>query len=107
MAYSEGYRGFVPASATEVFISRFGDCKGKSSLIKKMMDIAGLRSYFAWVGTRELPYTYEELPLPSADNHMVVAYPSGDSVFIVDGTFRFIDFGMYPFSIQGKGNDKY
>jgi hypothetical protein len=102
VAYSEGYRGFVPASAEEVFVKRFGDCKGKTSLIKKMMEIAGLKAYFAWVGTRELPYTYEELPLPSADNHMVVAYPEGDSFRIVDGTFRFIDFDMYPFNIQGK-----
>lgn len=102
VAYSEGYRGFVPASAEEVFVKRFGDCKGKTSLIKKMMEMAGLKAYFAWVGTREIPYTYEGWPLPSVDNHMVVAYPVDDSFYIVDGTFRFIDFGMYPFHIQGK-----
>lgn len=102
VAYSEGYNGFVPATAEEVFARRFGDCKGKSSLIKKMMEIAGLKAFYAWVGTRELPYTYSELPLPSTDNHMVVAYRENDSVFILDGTFRFIDFGMYPFHIQGK-----
>jgi len=102
VAYTEGYMGFVPAPAEEVFRRRFGDCKGMTSLLKRMMEIAGLKAYFAWVGTRDLPYTYEGLPLPSADNHMVVAFPSGDSVFIIDGTFRFIDFGMYPFSIQGK-----
>lgn len=102
VAYSEGYMGFIPATAEEVFGRRFGDCKGKSSLIKKMMEIAGLKASYAWVGTRELPYTYSELPLPSADNHMVVAYRENDSVYILDGTFRFIDFGMYPFNIQGK-----
>jgi len=102
VAYTEGYMGFIPATADEVFARRFGDCKGKSSLIKKMMEIAGLKAYYSWVGTRELPYTYSELPLPSTDNHMVVAFKDNDSVFILDGTFRFIDFGMYPFSIQGK-----
>ncbi len=102
VAYSEGYQGFIPATAEEVFYRRFGDCKGMSSLIKRMMEIAGLKAYYAWVGTRELPYTYSELPLPSTDNHMVVAYSEGDSVFIVDGTFRFIDFGKFPFNIQGK-----
>jgi hypothetical protein len=102
VAYSEGFNGLKPATAEEVFSRRFGDCKGKSSLIKRMMELAGLKACFAWVGTRDLPYTYEELPLPSADNHMVVAYIENDSVLILDGTFRFIDLGMYPFTIQGK-----
>ncbi|MDM8002400.1 MAG: DUF3857 domain-containing protein [Bacteroidota bacterium] len=102
VAYSEGYQGFIPATAEEVFSRRFGDCKGKSSLIRKMIEIAGLKASYAWVGTRELPYRYSELPLPSVDNHMVVAYKEEDSVYILDGTFRFIDFGMYPFNIQGK-----
>ena len=102
VAYSDGYNGFVPALAEKVFSRRFGDCKGKASLIKKMMEMAGLKAYYAWVGTRDLPYSYSEMPLPMADNHMVVAYPSEDTIYIVDGTFRFIDFGMYPFNIQGK-----
>ena len=113
VAYSDGVMGFKPATAEEVFSRRFGDCKGKTSLIKKMIEIAGLKAYYAWVGTRELPYTYSELPLPATDNHMVVAYMNNDSVLILDGTFRFIDYGMYPFSIQGKevliglNNDNY
>jgi hypothetical protein len=102
VAYSEGYQGYIPATAEEVFNRRFGDCKGQSSLIRKMIQIAGLKAWYAWVGTRKLPYTYSELPLPAVDNHMVVAYNEEDSLYILDGTFRFIDFGMYPFSIQGK-----
>lgn len=102
VAYTEGYLGFIPATAEEVFARRFGDCKGQSSLIRKMLEIAGLKAFYAWVGTRELPYSYSELPLPSIDNHMVAACKDEDSVFILDGTFRFIDYGMYPFHIQGK-----
>jgi hypothetical protein len=73
-----------------------------TSLIKKMMDIAGLPTFYSWVGTRSIPYTYEEMPLPVADNHMVASYLKGDSIFILDGTFQNIDFGMYPYHIQGK-----
>jgi hypothetical protein len=102
IAYSDGYHGFIPRPASEVFSKRFGDCKGMTSLIKKMMDMAGLPTYFSWVGTRSIPYTYEEMPLPITDNHMVASYMKGDSTFILDGTFQNIDFGMYPYHIQGK-----
>lgn len=102
IAYSDGYLGFIPRPPSEVFAKRFGDCKGMTSLIKKMMDLAGLPTYFSWVGTRSIPYTYEEMPLPATDNHMVASYLKGDSTFILDGTFQNIDFGMYPYHIQGK-----
>ncbi|MBE0528907.1 MAG: DUF3857 domain-containing protein, partial [Thermoleophilia bacterium] len=102
IAYSDGYQGFIPRPPSEVFSKRFGDCKGMTSLIKKMMDMAGLPTYFSWVGTRSIPYTYEEMPLPITDNHMVASYLRGDSTFILDGTFQNIDFGMYPYHIQGK-----
>ncbi len=102
VAYEQGYAGFIPAEASEVFKKRYGDCKGMSSLIKTMMDIAGLPTYFTWVGTRHIPYTYEELPLPSTDNHMVATRLINDSLVILDGTFKYLDYGVYPYHIQGK-----
>lgn len=102
VAYLDGYNGFIPAPPAEVFAKRFGDCKGKSVLIKKMMDLAGLPAYLSWVGTRSIPYTYEQCPLPAVDNHMVVACMLNDTVFIMDGTFNFLDFGVNPFNIQEK-----
>lgn len=102
VAYSEGYLGFIPVPPSEVFAKRFGDCKGMTSLIKEMMDLAGLKTSMAWVGTRSIPYTYSQMPLPSVDNHMVAAYLRGDSVIILDGTFNYLDFGWYPYHIQGK-----
>jgi hypothetical protein len=102
VAYVQGDMGFIPASPIEVFTKRFGDCKGMSSLINKMMELAGLSSRLSWVGTRKIPYTYQNMPLPSVDNHMVTSYLNGDSVIIMDGTFKFLDFGLYPYHIQGK-----
>jgi hypothetical protein len=102
VAYVQGDMGFIPASPTEVFTKRFGDCKGMSSLINKMMELAGLPARLSWVGTRKIPYTYNNMPLPSVDNHMVTSYLKGDSVIIMDGTFKFLDFGLYPYHIQGK-----
>ncbi|MGQ1787280.1 MULTISPECIES: DUF3857 domain-containing protein [unclassified Saccharicrinis] len=102
IAYEEGYSGFVPMPAKEVLTKRFGDCKGMSCLIKTMMDMAGLPTYFTWVGTRHKPYRYEELPLPVVDNHMIAAQIVNDSVVLLDGTFEYLDYGVSPYHIQGK-----
>jgi len=102
IAYSEGYQGFVPSDPVEVFKKRYGDCKGMSGLIRKMLEIANLKAYLAWVGTRRIPYSYYQLPLPLVDNHMVVAYPINDTFTILDGTFNYLDFGIPPYHIQGK-----
>lgn len=102
VGYQEGYMGFIPAPASEVFTKRYGDCKGMSNLIHEMMRYAGLQSYLTWVGTRIIPYKYKELPLPSVDNHMITTYLSNDSVVVLDGTFKYLDYGVYPYHIQGK-----
>ncbi|WP_462317465.1 transglutaminase-like domain-containing protein [Marinilabilia sp.] len=103
VAYEQGYMGFRPSPANEVFNKRFGDCKGMSSLINGMMELAGLDASIAWVGTRRIPYTYEQLPLPQVDNHMVAARYTGENdICILDGTFDYLDYGVYPFHIQGK-----
>lgn len=102
LAYVDGYKGYVPASPSEVFSKRFGDCKGMAVLLKKMLDVAGLQSHLAWVGTRSIPYTYSQCPLPAVDNHMVAVALCNDSIFVLDATFNYLDFGLNPFSIQGK-----
>ena len=102
VAYEQGMRGFVPHSAKMVFEKRYGDCKDMTSIIKTMMDYAGLPCYYAWVGTRKLPYTYEELPTIQTDNHMVAAYLNKDSLIVMDGTIRHLQFGQIPDHIQGK-----
>jgi hypothetical protein len=102
VAFEQGMRGFVPNTAEQVFEKRYGDCKDMTSIIKKMMDYAGLPCYYSWVGTRGIPYTYAELPSVQTDNHMVAAYLKEDSVIVMDGTLRHLNFGQVPDHIQGK-----
>ena len=73
-----------------------------SSLIQTMMNIAGIPTYLTWVGTRHIPYKYDELPLPSVDNHMIATQIINDSMIILDGTFKYLNYGVYPYHIQGK-----
>ncbi|MFB6317624.1 MULTISPECIES: transglutaminase domain-containing protein [unclassified Saccharicrinis] len=102
VAFEDGYRGFIPHSSQKVFDQRYGDCKDMTSIIVGMMKVAGLPCYYSWVGTRDIPYTYEELPTIAADNHMVAAYLTRDSLIILDGTMDMYEFGYVPHHIQGK-----
>jgi hypothetical protein len=102
VAFAQGLRGFVPHGPQYVFDKRYGDCKDMTSLIVAMMKEAGLSCYFSWVGTREIPYTYNDLPTYAVDNHMVASYISNDSVIIMDGTMNLYKFGMTPHHLLTK-----
>ena len=103
VAIVDGDKGYVPADAAEVFDKRFGDCKGMSNLMYVMLKKAGVRSHLAWIGTRNLPYKYTELPSPAADNHMILCYfdPDGTPWFL-DATAGFQSIMYVPSAIQGK-----
>ncbi len=113
VAFEDGMGGFVPREAGLVCSRRFGDCKDMSSLQVALYRAAGLEAYYTWIGTRDLPYTYAETPLPIVTNHMIAALKMDDAWVFADGTDPTIPFGHAPHSIQGKeamislGPDKY
>lgn len=102
IAFEYALGGFIPREANEVFQKKYGDCKDNSSILHKMLSIAGLEGQLTWIGTREIPYTYTQLPTPLVDNHMILAYKNGGKTYYLDATGRFIPL-EYPSSfIQGK-----
>ena len=102
IAFEYALGGFIPREANDVFRKKYGDCKDNSSILQKMLDIAGLEGHLTWIGTREIPYTYEEMPTPAVDNHMILSYIEGDDIYYLDATGRYIKID-YPTSfIQGK-----
>jgi transglutaminase-like putative cysteine protease len=102
IAFEDGLGGQVPREANDVYTKRFGDCKDFSSLITYMMKVAGVKSYMTWIGTRDLPYSYKDLPLGYASNHMIAsAYIDNQWIFI-DGTSNHTPFGVPSGFIQGK-----
>jgi hypothetical protein len=102
VAFEDGLEGFVPREASLVCSRRFGDCKDMASILAAMLRHAQVPAYFTWIGTRDLPYTYTETPLPIVDNHMICAIKSGDAFIFLDGTDNGCVFGMPPYHIQGK-----
>ncbi len=103
IAFEYELAGFVPRPAGLVCTRRFGDCKDMSSIMKEMMDIAGIKSYLTWIGTRTIPYQYTELATPSVDNHMITTYiDENGRAYFLDGTDKYLTFGDASSHIQGK-----
>ena len=103
IAFEDGYGGFIPRMPNDVFEKRYGDCKDMATLIYTMIRSAGIESvYLTWIGSREKPFRYDELPTQSVDDHMITTYQHQGKNYFLDGTSRDTPFG-YPSSfIQGK-----
>jgi len=102
IAFEYALGGFIPREANDVFKKKYGDCKDNSSILYKMLEIAGLKGNLTWIGTRSIPYTYEEVPTPAVDNHMILSYEENGKTYYLDATGRYIQID-YPSSfIQGK-----
>ncbi|HEX4875087.1 MAG TPA: transglutaminase-like domain-containing protein [Chitinophagaceae bacterium] len=101
IAFEDGLAGFIPATAQEVYKSKYGDCKGMANLMTEMLKTAGLEAYMTWIGTRHIPYDYS-LPSLAVDNHCISTVILGGKEYFLDGTEKYIPFGDYAWRIQGK-----
>lgn len=101
IAFEDGMAGFIPATAQEVFKTKFGDCKGMANLMTEMLKLAGFEAHMTWIGTRHIPYDYT-LPSLAVDNHCISTVIVGGKEYYLDGTEKYIPFGEYAWRIQGK-----
>ncbi|MBN8641749.1 MAG: DUF3857 domain-containing protein [Flavobacteriales bacterium] len=103
VAFENGYEGFKPREGSLVCNRKFGDCKDMASIITSMAKYAGLKNvYLTWIGTREIPYSYNELATPAVDNHMIAAYKKGNEYIFLDATDKETRYGIPTAFIQGK-----
>ena len=102
VAFEYALGGFIPRKANDVFEKKYGDCKDNTSLMYKMLEIAGLNGHFTWIGTRELPYSYIDVPTPISDNHMILAYFGKNKTHFLDATGRYSNLDLPTSFIQGK-----
>jgi Domain of Unknown Function with PDB structure (DUF3857)/Transglutaminase-like superfamily len=94
--------GFIPREANDVFNKKYGDCKDNSSILYEMLKVANLKGNLTWIGTRSIPYSYNELPTPMVDNHMILSYTENDKTYFLDATGRYLPLEMPSSFIQGK-----
>jgi hypothetical protein len=103
IAFEYALGGFVPRESNDVYRKKYGDCKDNSSILYRMLEIAGVKGNLTWIGTRSIPYKYEEVPTPAVDNHMILSYKDSDGkIYYLDATGRYIKFGLPTSFIQGK-----
>lgn len=99
---SVGLGGFIPDDCVDVLRNRYGDCKAMTNLTKEILNASGVESYYCWVGTNDLPYTYAENFTTSTDNHMILAVGSKENYKLLDATNSFGELYKAPYYIQGK-----
>ncbi len=103
VAIEDGLGGFIARDASLVCHRKYGDCKDMASIITEMLRIAGVKSYLTWIGSRSIPYTYADLPTPSADNHMIASYQKEDGSWLfLDATGKKAPLEVHTAMIQGK-----
>jgi hypothetical protein len=113
IAFENGYEGFIPREAALVNERKFGDCKDMASIITAMAKYAGVsNTYLAWIGTRNIPYSFSEVATPSTTDHMIAVYKKGSEYIFLDATDQETAYGLPSAFIQDKeallyNGDKY
>lgn len=103
IAFEQGMRGLIPHNGSYICEKRYGDCKDMANLIVNLLQLTGVKAYHTWIGTRDLPYRYTEVPTPLVDNHMITTYISKEGTYyFLDGTGDHTPFGFPSSMIQGK-----
>ena len=103
IAFENGYEGFIPREASLICERKFGDCKDMASIITAMAKYAKVKNvYIAWIGTRDIPYSYNDLATPAVDNHMIAVYKKGEEYLFLDATDKEKVYGIPTAFIQGK-----
>jgi hypothetical protein len=102
VAFEDGMGGFIPREASDVFKKKYGDCKDMANLLNEMLHFAKIESYIAWIGTRHNNYTYEKVPTPIVDNHMIAVAKINNQFIFLDATGQYTIFPNSTPFIQGK-----
>ncbi|HLP50175.1 MAG TPA: transglutaminase domain-containing protein [Chitinophagales bacterium] len=102
VAFEDSIYGFRPREAADVCHKRYGDCKDMASLIYSMCRMAGIKAYYAWIGTSDKPYSHFDIASPILYNHMICIAEVGDKKIVLDGTGKFSPFDYPTPFIQNK-----
>jgi transglutaminase-like putative cysteine protease len=103
IAFENGYGGFIPREASLVFNRKFGDCKDMASIITSMSKYANIPDvYLAWIGTRNIPYSFSKIASPSTTDHMIAVYQKGSEYVFLDATDQETQYGLPSAFIQDK-----
>lgn len=78
--------GYVPATADQTWLRRYGDCKGKTALLLSLLHGLGIESEAVLVSTTQGDGLNARLPQLGYFDHVLVRAHIGDQWFWLDGT---------------------
>lgn len=85
LALTMGEGGYVPATADEVWRSRYGDCKGKTALLLALLHGLGIKAEAVLVSTRLNDGLETRLPLVGWFDHVIVRAEVDGLPYWLDG----------------------
>lgn len=74
-----GIGGLQPHAAAEVFAHRYGDCKDKATLLRAMLGVIGVDSYYVVINSRRGSVT-RDMPAHDGFNHAITAIKLPDGM---------------------------
>lgn len=83
-----GLGGYMPATADQVWASRYGDCKGKTVLLVALLRALGIEADPALVSASRGDGIDAALPMPGRFDHAIARVRIGDRTYWLDGTRR-------------------
>ncbi len=102
IAIEDGLGGFIPRKPSLVCSRKYGDCKDIANLLFTMLNYAKIPTYHTWIGTNDIPYRFDELPVMGVANHMIAAVWLNNRWYFLDGTSNFLSYKYPSDFIQGK-----
>jgi cellulose synthase operon protein C len=98
-----GISGYLPRTITEIFSSRYGDCKDKAVLLVTMLGTIGQKADVSLLATNNSSFVVDpDFPTIGIFNHAIVALPKGkDELHFTDPTAEFNGLNELPWSDQG------
>jgi transglutaminase-like putative cysteine protease len=102
VAFEDSLAGFIPRQPSLVAQRKYGDCKDMACLLQQLLTHAGITAYPTWIGTRDIMYDVNKVPLAQAFNHMITAAELNGKIFYLDPTNNFLPYRYPSYSIQGK-----
>ena len=102
IAIESGISAFKPDTPLSVLQKRYGDCKGKATLLREMGRSLNLDIRFVWAHTSEGIPSVQDMPTLSAFNHLLCAYYDGNDFLFLDPSGNSLPLRAIPDNLQGK-----
>ncbi len=100
VSLSFGVGRFQPHAAAEIMQNKYGDCKDKSTLLSSLLIASGYQP------ANVLIHTYvklqDDMPIPSAFNHLITEVMAGKQEYWMDSTTEVAPFRLLAWPIRNK-----